>query len=299
MEENSKRSKQQTNHAMLALDVGGATVDGGIVTPYGELIGTVKQIPSPTNDSAKTIISKFVTLLRSLNRQAERYNCSVTTCGIGIPGIFDYEHGISRQTHIFKLLFGKNLKEPLEQELSIPVFFLNDADAFALGVAWKEYLDEERLLVVTLGTGLGTTILKRGVLQPQPQHLGHISYRGRELEDFVSRRALESAYQENGGSRLEVVEIANKARHEDVAAKMAFSLFADALGEGLAIATASFQPTRIVCGGQISKAFDLFGKRAETVYARTSGSTIVFSVARSQHLALVGAAHHAMIKLNT
>ena len=55
--------------------------------------------------------------------------------GIAIPGPFDYTRGIAAIHGVrkFDALFGLDLKEEIKRVCSLPVVFLNDASAYALG----------------------------------------------------------------------------------------------------------------------------------------------------------------------
>ena len=72
-----------------------------------------------------------------------------------------------------------------------------------------------------------------------------------------------------------------------------------ALGEALGNVVQQFEPTRIVLGGQITKAYDLFGDSFLTALKKNSDlPNIPVSVTRTEHLAIQGAAHYAVQKHN-
>ncbi|MBI2051632.1 ROK family protein [Candidatus Roizmanbacteria bacterium] len=289
------------NDVVIALDVGGTVVKGEVVSSEGNVIGKVLEVKSPSDQPAETIINTLKDLLRRLQDRAVKDGHSPKACVVGFPWPFDYERGISQIKHKFASLYGKNLKKPLEELVGVPVYFLNDADAFALGVS-REYPSEKRILAITLGTGLGSGFLVDGKLaigkEGVPPHgeIWNTPYKGKILEEFVSKRALSRSYRMHGGSEKDEVEdIAEKARAGDSAAKAAFEKFTQDLGEGLAVAAAPFHPTRIVIGGQISNAFDLFGKKAERIFGKKARYKALFSKARGKNLALIGAADYAII----
>ena len=73
-----------------------------------------------------------------------------------------------------------------------------------------------------------------------------------------------------------------------------FTTFGIDLGEGLAAVTDGFRPDRIVLGGQISKAYDLFGPPAEAAYAAKTGTSVPWSPVRGDYVELVGVGHYAL-----
>ena len=292
------------NFVIVSLDVGGTSIKGAGVNRDAQLIGNVLEIPSPSNDDADTIIGKFATLLQNIKDTAADAGFETLAYGIGMPGPFDYANGVSQMKHKFSSLFGINLKTRLEELLQKPVFFINDAAAFGLGVVWKEYPLEKHLLAVTLGTGLGSSFLIDGKITTSVKgvtesgEIWNIHYQEGILEDKISKRAIEQAYLRSSGRNISVKEIADKAREGDQAAKEVFEQFAVNLGDGLASTVADFHPTRIVFGGKISRAFDLFGESAEKVFTKKAGFTTTFTQSKQDNLAIYGAARHAFDQLH-
>jgi glucokinase len=91
--------------------------------------------------------------------------------GFAMPGPFDYSNGIALFTEVvdkFEKLYGVNIVVELKQRLdladNVPVRFVNDATAFAIGEAWKgKNSESEKMIGITLGTGLGAAFVKSGV----------------------------------------------------------------------------------------------------------------------------------------
>ena len=87
---------------------------------------------------------------------------------------------------------GTDGKSLIEQHTSCPVTLLNDADA--AGVAEMTFGAGKGqmgvVMMLTLGTGVGSALFSRGVLVPNTE-LGHLEIRGKEAEDRASDRARE------------------------------------------------------------------------------------------------------------
>jgi glucokinase len=206
--------------------------------------------------------------------------------GVAAPGPFDYESGVARMTHKLPALFGLDLRRELADALGLEpgaIRFLNDADAFLLG----EWLTgaargAERVLGITLGTGLGSAFLVRGELEPAPD-LYRLEFRGRPVEDAVSARAVSAAY--DGAVR--VAEIAARARRGDGHARAAFERLGDDLGEFLVPHVERLAADRVVVGGAIAGAWDLFEAALHTRVAAA------VPAGNAEDAALVGAAHYA------
>jgi polyphosphate glucokinase len=71
-----------------------------------------------------------------------------------------------------------------EAAFKTPVKLINDAAMQALGS-----YEGGKMLFLGLGTGLGSTLIVDGVLEPM--ELGHLPYRKGTYEDYVGKRGLE------------------------------------------------------------------------------------------------------------
>ena len=71
-----------------------------------------------------------------------------------------------------------------ESAFACPVKLINDAAMQALG-SYKG----GKMLFLGLGTGLGSTMIVDGIIEPM--ELGHLSYKKRTYEDYVGQRGLE------------------------------------------------------------------------------------------------------------
>lgn len=290
--------------AVLALDVGGTTVDGAVVGTSGDVAGEVRRVASPEDEDASGVVDCLAGLLSQLRSSPAAAGLLPIAAGLGMPGPFDYARGVSHMRHKLAAVRGVDLRTPLEAAVGLPVRFVNDATAFALGAWWREHPDESHLVGVTVGTGLGSGFVVdgrpagEGEGVPAGGELWRVPFRGGIFEDAVSGRALQASYERSTGTVVDVGEIAARARAGDAAGLEAFALLGDALGEGLAATITGFQPTHIVCGGGIAQAFDLFGTSAQEAYARSTGTDVVFSRAIQDHLALVGVTRHVLSEVS-
>lgn len=285
--------------AVLALDVGGTTIVGGIVLADGSVAEDVRRVASPEEQDAATVIRCLTGVLADLRRSTEASGIEPVGVGIAMPGPFDYERGISWMRHKLPAIHGVELMRPLERATRLPVRFCNDAIAFALGAWWRKHSGQRRLAAITIGTGLGAGFVVDG--RPVGEEEGappggvvwDVPWRDGVLEDYVSGGGVEAGYVRRGGESLGADDIAARARNGDPLAAAAFADLGATLGEGLARTIAGFRATCVVCGGQVAKAFDLFGDRAEAVYAGATGTEVAFCAETGAALSLAGAARHA------
>jgi polyphosphate glucokinase len=99
---------------------------------------------------------------------------------IGYPGPVMQNRPVAEPHNLAKGWVGFNF----EKAFGCPVKVINDAAMQALGSYKKG-----RLLFLGLGTGLGTTMIADGIIEPM--ELGHLPYKKATYEDYVGLRGLE------------------------------------------------------------------------------------------------------------
>jgi polyphosphate glucokinase len=109
--------------------------------------------------------------------------------GCGFPAVI--KGGVVQTAaNIDKSVIGFDMQGRLEQELGNPVRVINDADAAGLAeMRWGAGREEDGVvLMLTLGTGIGTSVFVGGRLLPNTE-LGHIEIRGEDAEHRASDSA--------------------------------------------------------------------------------------------------------------
>jgi polyphosphate glucokinase len=166
---------------ILAFDVGGSFVKAGLVdVGAGRLAGEVLRRPTPADAAPAAVMDLLAAMARELP--------SGGPVGLAFPAVA--KRGVAwTAANVDKRWIGTNAEALLEARLGRPVAFLNDADA--AGVA-EMTLGAGRgrdgtVMVLTLGTGIGTAIFVDGRLLPNTE-LGHLEVRGEEAEHRASAR---------------------------------------------------------------------------------------------------------------
>lgn len=142
------------------IDLGGTDIKCGIVNENGKIIA-IKKCPTRKGVEAKEIISDMANLVKDLQKET---GLTLEGVGVGCPGLIDTENG---NVVYSNNLVWKNvpLIKTLKEELNLPVYVTNDANAAALGEyyfgAGKKY---KSLVMLTLGTGVGSGIVFNGKL---------------------------------------------------------------------------------------------------------------------------------------
>lgn len=307
--ENSQSGGKEQHYSkkVVALDVGGTSISAGVIG-IDKSIYPIKPLIFPIQQAGTRarILNTLVNAANSVKSSVEKLN----GIGIAMPGPFDYEKGISLMRHKFERLYAQDVKKFLQESIGLPVSFINDAEAFALGAWWTSKPSVKRLFAITLGTGVGAcflvngTALRSGSEAPEGGEIWNTPWKGRILEDFISRRTIEELYRQKRKvdqtlpAHDNVKDIAQAARRGNKEAQQVFRVFAENIGHSLASHVVSFHPEIIILGGQISKAFDLFGEHAsEVLRIQTNFDIPMIQTPLGDATAVVGAGYHCLKRL--
>ena len=170
----------------IGIDIGGTGIKGGLVnTKKGQLVGERIRFDTPDGATPEEVISKVAEIVDQLDADKE------TPVGICFPAIIKNGSTLSA-ANVSKEWIGLNAEKLFSKALNRRVVLLNDADA--AGVAEIKYgAGQERkglVLMVTLGTGIGTALFMNGKLIPNSE-LGHLEIDGVDYETKASYSAKE------------------------------------------------------------------------------------------------------------
>jgi polyphosphate glucokinase len=165
----------------LAFDVGGSFVKAGLVhIESGLVMGETLRRPTPAGAAPEAVLELLVAMARELP--------SMGPVGLAFPAVA--KQGVAwTAANIDKRWIGMNVQAHLQARLQRPVAFLNDADAagiaeMTLGAGRGR---DGTVMVITLGTGIGTALFVDGRLLPNTE-LGHLEVRGKEAEHRASAK---------------------------------------------------------------------------------------------------------------
>lgn len=173
----------------FGVDIGGTGIKGAVVDlDRGELAGERVRIPTPRPATVDAVLS----VVREVTERAHWSG----PVGCTFPGIV--RHGVvGSAANVDDEWIGVDLAAELSRHLDQPVRALNDADAAGLAeVRYGAGRGRPGLvLVVTLGTGIGSALFIDGVLVPNTE-LGHL-----ELDGHVAETRAASSAREREGLR--------------------------------------------------------------------------------------------------
>lgn len=266
------------------VDIGGTKIAVGIVDQSGRVLarGECPSDPPRGFDHAMQRVTGL------LHQCVERSGVKLHGIGIGCAGPLDIAAGTLENVNNLPGWEGGNPVDILSREFGVPTALENDANAAALGeLYWGAGKSRTRFLYVTVGTGIGVSIILDGKVyrgfdgfHPEIGH--HIidpsgppcscGVRGC-WESLAAGPAMTHWLRENvpasyGRRDLSAREICSRAQDSDEWARRAVEREAHYLGLGLANLITLFAPEAIVLGGSVMKSAHLFFDRMREVISR-------------------------------
>lgn len=167
---------------ILGIDIGGSGVKGAIVdTRKGKLLTKRFRIPTPqpaTPDAVAGVIKEI----------ADHFQWE-GPIGVGFPGVI--QQGVARTAaNVDDTWIDKDLNQLFSEVTGCTVHVVNDADA--AGMAEVKFgagkNKKGTIMLITVGTGLGTVIFTDGKLVPNLE-FGHLLLHGADAELYASDAA--------------------------------------------------------------------------------------------------------------
>jgi len=206
---------------ILGIDVGGSGIKGAPVDiATGKLLGERLRIKTPKEAEPQPVADVAAEIAKSFNWKGP--------IGIGFPA--PIKTGVAMMAaNVSEKWVGTNADELFTKTTGCPSTTINDADA--AGLAEMEYGagrgQPGTVIMLTLGTGIGTAIFHRGKLLPNTE-FGHLEMKGRDAEHRAS----------------------DAARQRD---DLSWKKYAKRLNKYLAEMEKLFWPDLFIVGGGISK----------------------------------------------
>lgn len=285
----------------VGIDIGGSHISTALVEMKSNklLDGTQAERKVDNQAEAAQIMATWCDAIQhSLSFVA---SSQIVGLGLAMPGPFDYERGIGDFENVGKYQHLKNFNittafhERLQHPLTIR--YINDAVAFGLG-EYRSLGQEgfERMTAITLGTGLGSSFIDKGVPVldspnvPQKGWFGGLPYEDNIADDyFTTRWFLKQFYQITGQTATGVKEISDLAVSSP-SIRNIFEVFGERLGQLIGKWLMTFGTEILVLGGNISNAYNWFGSALEqSLQVQNIQVTIRLSVLKETAALLGGA----------
>jgi polyphosphate glucokinase len=216
---------------ILGIDIGGSGIKGAPVNiDTGEILAPRIRIPTPTPARPQPMAEAVGQIARSFNWQGP--------IGCGFPSAMRYGVALTA-ANISRKWIGVNAAQLFAETTGCSVCVINDADA--AGLAEMTFgAGRDRMgvvMVITIGTGLGSSLFTDGQLLPNAE-LGHLQLKGMDAEWRAS----------------------DAARKRE---KLSWKRWGGRFNEYLHYLEALFWPELFILGGGVSKQFTEFSRYLE------------------------------------
>jgi polyphosphate glucokinase len=166
----------------IGVDVGGSSIKCALIDlQSGEFVSERFSTPTPAQGSTGALLDALTSVMAHLPGDHP--------VGLAFPSVIR-DGTVRTAANLNKAWIGQPLAKLAAERLSRPVTAINDADA--AGLAELKYGAARNVagtvLLLTLGTGIGSALFVDGILVPNTE-LGHIEVAGREAEKRASGRA--------------------------------------------------------------------------------------------------------------
>ena len=257
------------------IDIGGTTTILGYLKSDGFAdVATLKTDPDAGPDS---LLEKICKIIKGADHPP-------WSAGVGIAGLVDKGEGMLVSSPNLPGWKDYPLRSNLSAMLNCPVIIDNDCNVFALQAIESSSMPDTGLwLMITLGTGIGGTIIHDGTILYGSGYAGEFGHMTVEAsgkkclcgstgcwERYAASEALSNYYKEFSDSTIYHFpkEIARNASMKQYAALRAFEKFGTWLGIGLVNLYHCFSPDGVYLAGGLMGASEFFLGHAETEFHR-------------------------------
>ena len=210
----------------LGIDVGGSGIKAARVDlDAGAFIGERIRVETPHPATPEAVVKVTADLVAQFDHDGP--------IGIGFPS--PIVGGVTTMAaNIDPLWVGAQAEQRFGDALGAPVTVINDADAAGLAEATYGAAKDVPgvVILLTLGTGIGSALIHNGVLVPNTE-MGHIQVRGKDAE----RRAAASVREDHD---------------------LSWHKWANHLSEVIDVIDHLFWPDLVLLGGGVSRKADKF-----------------------------------------
>lgn len=217
--------------AVLGIDIGGSGIKGAPVNiKNGKLLDERHRIPTPDPSTPENVAKTIKEIVKHF-----RWKGAI---GCGFPAVV--QNGVIKTAaNIDKSWIDTDAASLFSKTTKLPVYVLNDADAAGLAEvklgAGKGF--KGAIVVMTIGTGIGSSLFIRGKLYPNTE-IGHLEFKGQDAELYAS-------------------DATRKAE------KLDWTGWGKRLNDYLKYIEFLFWPEMIILGGGASKKLDRYGDQLD------------------------------------
>ncbi len=256
------------NEYFLLMDVGGTGIKGCVYDIDGNMAGVYREYLSMAEGTKEAIFDNFYNIIQDL-----RGDRNISKIGFAFPGPFDFDRGISLMQGLNKYdaICGLSIKDELSEMdaglKKIPMLFLHDVEAFALGcINFGDTGNYNPVICLCIGTGAGSAFIRDGMVLkdsekgvPENGWIYNIVFREGIIDDYLSVRGLRRLSKSIIHEDVDGYELYKRCLAGDSGAMKVYDRFGETVLNAIESFIDDFEPEALILGGQISKSFAFFG----------------------------------------
>jgi glucokinase len=245
---------------LLAFDVGGTRIKAGLVDRQSGEVSSFRTAPAD---------SGFEPALAAISELGRDLTAASAVDGVGlcIPGIIDSRGIVVSLPGKLEGVEGFDLPAFLAEQFAVPSVVVNDAVAYAVGEAsFGEGAGMTRVVVMTIGTGIGVTVVEDG--QPlgagafgagilgghipiSEKEEGYLDTNGRPgtIEALCRAQRIVDYASDAGGKFTTVEDVYEAAERQEEGALEGLRTYRGHLTRALVALTHAHSPEAVIVGG--------------------------------------------------
>jgi polyphosphate glucokinase len=163
----------EADQKILTIDIGGSNIKATILNIEGDFLNEYEKLPTPSPATP----GKVMDVIQLLAKRFPAYD----KVAAGFPGFI--KDGIVKTAPNLgtEQWANFNLNKKLEEMLGKPAIAVNDADLQALSIVGGKGVE----LMITLGTGFGSALLKDGMLLPHLEIAHHPITKNKDYDAYI------------------------------------------------------------------------------------------------------------------
>ena len=272
-------------NCVLGIDLGGTKISAGIVKE--DQLEKISSTKINAGGSEEEVLQHLFDITDEL------MNDSVTSIGIGVPGLIDLERGVVYDVMNIPSWKEVALQKHMQDRYHLPVYINNDANCFALGEFYfgkgKGY---NSVIGLTVGTGLGAGLILNKKLFVGKNfgagEFGMIDYLDHVYEYYASGQYFQNVYDIDG----EVVF--KNAQQGNAEAQKMYEEMGMHLGNAIKTIIYALNVELIILGGSVRHAYPFFSKtmwqQIKTCGFKKSAEELKIEISELKNSGILGAA---------
>lgn len=181
-----------TDRRTLAVDIGGTGIKFAALDDSGQIVGERARVPTPPKpvrpEQVVSIIEETAAKLGEFNRVS-----------VGFPGMVRGGRVLTAPNLGTDVWAGFDLQSELAKRLDKPVRVMNDADVQGYGAIEGKGVE----MVLTLGTGAGTSLFDNGRILPHLELAHHPLFKDKTYDQCLGNAALTAKGKKKWSKRVE------------------------------------------------------------------------------------------------